>query len=462
MSDELDQERIKTRRRMRGVATFFIVVSIIGAVANLIRLAGGQSGFDSSEMFGLAILLSGILLSALAAWQGSRIAGFLLLVFFAITPVSGAMGWVELRATDWVRAGLYISLTVWMLSNSFRYHKLSRKTAQPIGGVTWLRWGAKLIATAQLLFIAFGVSVLTVGLSTSIIKGAEVSEEHLLWLTEQGYLMKGERPLYLNLDGAFSIADGGSLLTDLYVVGWWQEDGEQSSVWIKLGEICEVKDVQEGNAIEPAIVSVHSPGDESSIQLWLSIEGDLHQRFLSRMKAINGRKMRPEIQAFCDQDRAIDWDEIAEANGISRNIIPGSNVTDAQRAWLEEQGFLLEQEEILQFYSSGNFAISEGGAMLTNEYIGGWWESSGELRAWWGKIGEICDFSFPEIIEDESKAHYRITIKDGDWLDLSLPTKNEQGAQMVKLAIEMNTRAQTDEHRAVCQASQETVEEERD
>ena len=100
--------------------------------------------------------------------------------------------------------------------------------------------------------------------------------------------------------------------------------------------------------------------------------------------------------------------------------------------------------------------------MLTNEYIGGWWESSGELRAWWGKIGEICDFSFPESIEDESKAHYRITIKDGDWLDLSLPTKNEQGAEMVKLAIEMNTRAQTDEHRAACQASQETVEEERD
>lgn len=456
VSDDLVQQRVKVRRRMRGVATFFIVISIIGLLGSVAAFLTGRSEFDEYELFALAIIVFGMLLSAVSAWHGSRVAALVLLLFLALTPLSAVMQWDELDPPDWVRSALYISLAVWMLTNSVRYHRLSRQFSESIGGLSWLRWSAKLVSASLLLFIGFGFAVLSVGVSSSIIKGADMTEEQLIWLFEQGYLTNDERPLYLNLDGAFSIAEGGSLLTNTYVGGWWQEDGEQRSVWIKLGEICQVKTLKQGDLFEPAVYSVHSPGDELWVELWLSVENDQHDRFMSRMKTINNRKKRPEVQAFCDQNRAIDWDEIAAANGISRDIIHGADVSEAHRLWLAEQQFLLDQEQILEFFSYGRFSIAEGGALLTESYFGGWWESSGEVQGWWANIGEICDITIPETEDADISALYRVSTSDGDWVDLSLPTKNNQGAQLAQRVLEMNARAETDEHRVACQAAEST------
>jgi hypothetical protein len=298
LSEEEDLRRASLRRKMRGIATFFIIISIIGVLGALVVLGAGERGGSSDELWGQIVVVFGMLFAAIGAWHGSRVTAFFLVLLLLVSPLSAIMGYAELGKVDWLRSGLYITLSIVMLLSAARYHAVMRSASQTVGGAPWVRWVGKVLSGAVIAVCAIGVLVLSVSPSTMLIKGAEISDSQSVWLSENGFLEDGERPIYLYFDGLFSHEEGGALLTNKYVGSWWQEENELQAYWIELGQVCDVKTINEGSFTSDAVYQVHGPGEDHWVQVWLSTENNLHRDFISRMKTINDRKMRSEIQHF--------------------------------------------------------------------------------------------------------------------------------------------------------------------
>ncbi|MEO1188168.1 MAG: hypothetical protein AAFW60_03770, partial [Pseudomonadota bacterium] len=260
------------------------------------------------------------------------------------------------------------------------------------------------------------------------------------------------KPLYFYIEDWFSIDGGVSLLTDKYIGAWEKNGDEIWSSWILLGQVCDVEVRNEGSWYEDAVYFIHDPGEQNYTELWLSIEADMHKRMIARMKTINSRKMTPEIQTFCDENRTIDWVEVAAMNDISAEVVGPDRVTDAQRTWLREKEFLMDHEELLSFYSHGTYKIDEGGTLLTDEYFGGWYVEDDEIKGWWSKLGAICAFERLEEDATERHAYYRVTALDDLGIDLYLPANGESIEKLVKDVRFLSASSATPEETAACVA----------
>lgn len=446
---EEDQKRVKVRRRMRGIAVFFIVISLIGLAASILLIATGYRALSTALIIEIVLFIGGMLVSAVAAWNGSRVAAALLIVLLGLSPFLAATPQVGVEASDIVRSIVYVILALIMLASAIQYHRLSREGSQPLGGSRLLRWSGKIFAALIVIFMGFSASILLFSNSTAVALGSDLSEEHRTWLTEREFLLPSEKPLYYYLDGLHSIEEGGSLLTDKYVGGWWQEDGEVKSVWLQLGQVCRVDLLSEGGFLEDAIYSVHSPGDTKWVQLWLSIEDNMHKKFIGRLNVLNQRKMRPEIKVFCDENRPIDWTEIATQNGISPSIVDPEGVSEEQVEWLQDNEFLVRNERLLKFYSYGKFEISEGGSLLTDRYFGGWYQNAEGIQSAWIKIGSICSIEQTKQGDDETSL-YLVEGHNGAWIELDLPDGDGQSEALIEQVLVMNSEQMTEETRQAC------------
>ena len=445
-----DEKRVKARRRMRGIATIFIVISLIGGVAAIGLFAIGRWELNADSVFETVLLVVGMLVSAVAAWNGSRFAAVFLILLLGLNPALAAMGQAEIEITDIVRSIIYIILALIMLTSAIQYHRLSPQASQPLGGSSVLRWGGKVLMGTVVAFFGFGAGVLVFANNTAVADGSDLSQAHREWLVEREFLLPSEKTLYFYLDGQISIDEGGTLLTDEYVGAWWQEDGTVESVWLKLGQICRVDTLSEGSALADAIYSVHGPGDDNWVQLWLSIEDNMHKRLIAQMNLLNGRKMRSEIQMFCDENRPIDWTEVAAKNGISPDIVGSEDIKQEHIDWLFENEFLLSDERLMQFYSYGTYAISEGGSLLTDQFFGGWYKSGGEIESVWIEIGSICRIDPIETGRDAETDRYLLSGLDDAWIKLSLPAAGDQSEVLVDQARAMNAEQMTQETRQSC------------
>ena len=451
--DEQELTRINARRRMRGLATFFMVVSIIGALAIGILSLSDQGGDATLDLIGRAIIAIGLFGSALSAWHGSRVAGVFLLIILLISPVLHFAGVEEMSAGGWARSLVYAALAIVLVVSAFRYHRLVESEGRLLEGNAALRLGGTLVGAGVVLILFLGSTFVTAGLSTAILRESEITETQIEWLREKGFLTPEERPIYLYFDGAFSMQEGGSLLSHDYVGGWWQENGELQAVWLPMGQVCEVKTVTEGSLFQDAIYSIHSPGDEKWVQLWLSTEADLHKHFISRLKSINKRTTRPEIQEFCKQGRVLDWTEIAAGNGISQGLVSEDDMPADQLDWLREKKYLVERESILNFYSYGTYHIKEGGVLLTDVYFGGWDEDGDDLRSWWYELGSICRIEEVDVGSSEQFAYYEFEEAGKTPVKFVLPAKDGQAAKLIKTTKSLNQSAKTDEQRIACKAA---------
>lgn len=451
MLDEEEEQRIQYRRRMRGSATFFIVISVIGTLGVAVVATLGAGELDPGSLFGALIVTGGMFMAALGAWHGSRSAAISLVAIVCASPLISLFLNISMSAAEWARSIFYAGLALFMTVNTFRFHAASKQLNIPIGGNDLLRLGGSLATWACVVFLGFGSLMVSLGTTTAVLRESEITEAQITWLSEQDFLVGDERPLYLYLDGLFGMELGGSLLTDEYAGGWWKEDGEISSVWIPLGQICEVKQIVEGSFFEDAIYSIHNPGEEHAVELWLSIEGNVHEQFIARMKSINNRRMRPEIRKFCDENRVLDWVEVAAMNGISRDIVAADSVTEEQQNWLREQEYLLDSETILRFYAYGRYGIEEGGTLFTDAYFGGWFESGEEVGSRWFKLGEICKINPPRDASSGAHVFYKIWDAEGKWLDMYLPAHDDQAAELIKAVLELNEKNVTETSRDACE-----------
>lgn len=445
-----DDRLVKHRRRMRGIATFFMVVFAIGGLGVLVLMASDAGPFSDADLFGRLLVVIGGIFGAFAAWHSSRIGALSIVLLQIATPFIGLIGAAELSATDWLRSVVYIALAIVMFISAMRYVSESVDRDQEVAGNGLFRWIGKGVSGAIIAVLGLGIAVIVNDTSLQVLKGSEISEQHREWLVEKSFLLPDEKPLYFYANGAFSIEDGGSLLTNKYVGVWWKEEGELTSYWTKLGEICEVEVRAEGNWIEDAVYRVHSPGPDDWLDLWLSVEGDQHQRFVSRMKTINNRNMRPEVQKFCDENRHIDWGEVAASNGISSDIVSADEVSESQREWLKSNNFLFDEETILSFYSYGIFSIEDGGALLTDQYFGGWYTKDGELGDWWGELGSICSITRKDSSVGLDRALYHVVASDEAWIDMSLPKSGESVDDFIQQTLSLNQAATTEAHQAAC------------
>ena len=160
--------------------------------------------------------------------------------------------------------------------------------------------------------------------------------------------------------------------------------------------------------------------------------------------------MKPEIQKFCSENRPIDWVEIASMNGISSDIVGAEKVNDRQREWLKSNNYLVDDENILKFYSYGVYSIEEGGALLTDLYFGGWYIEEGNLGGWWSELGSICSITRKDDSEGTTRVLYDVLASDGRGIELSLPKSGERANELIQQTLFLNEAAATEEHRTAC------------
>lgn len=435
---------------MRGIALFFMIICMFGGLGLLVLSLNTAEAFAQADLVGQAMIAFACFFAALAAWHASRVGAGIVLLLQLVTPATWFFGVAELTPTDWGRSLIYIVLATVLTWSAIRYVSESEAKLNDIAGSGVVRWIGKILSGGVVAVIGFGIAIIVNGIPTEVQKGSEISETHLEWLREQNFLLPDEKPLFFYIDGAFSIEDGGSLLTDRYVGGWVKTDGEVSSSWIKLGEVCDVEVRNEGSFFEDAVYYVYSPGKENWTELWLSIEGDKHERFVSRLKALNKRLMTPEVRTFCDEDRVIDWVEIAAMNGISADVVGSDDVTPEQMSWLQEQKYILPEEKLINFYSYGIYDVEEGGVLLTDQYFGGWYINDDEPAAWWGALGTLCGVLRMDDTEGESHVLYEVSALENSGINLSLPKSSENVDAMIATVLQLNDAAKSTTLDAEC------------
>ncbi|MEM5517033.1 hypothetical protein WNY37_08720 [Henriciella sp. AS95] len=90
---------------------------------------------------------------------------------------------------------------------------------------------------------------------------------------------------------------------------------------------------------------------------------------------------------------------------VSFNIVSGSDIDAEQLAWMRQENLLDAEERPLLFYSDGFFSIKEDGNLLTDKYLGSWWqESDGELVSAWIRLGAIC-----KVEPSEANSDFRLS-----------------------------------------------------
>ncbi len=445
------QDFVKYRRRMRGIATFFLIISVIGFSANmLLTLTSSDVRFTSEQLWERGFYAVFMFITALMAWNGSRF-GAVLLFLLIVSGFWALSEMLDARAIGGlVRIVIYTGLSGALVWSAHRYHQECSIEDIPLGGSALIRWGGLALAAPALGLVIFGIAILMSPISTAVVAGSDVDQEHRVWMFEQEYLLADETIEYFYSEGLMSISEGGSLLTNKYVGGWWQDDGELGSYWVKLGEVCRIETISEGDYFTDANYKIHGAGPDNWLQLVLSVEGGGDDRFIRRMSVINERNMHAVVKAACDAGTKIDREALALANGIEPGIVTAQLVKPNQIAWLKTNKYLNNNETILKFYSTGDYHIDEGGSLLTDQYFGGWYVKQGTRSDVWAKLGEICSVEQIDQEDPSGDELYKITFGEGGWYQFHLPQHAGGGSALIKQLKSLNEAAMTDEAKVAC------------
>ena len=439
-------KHLKVARRF---AVFFLVIagiSVLGLIGTLVSGDGSPASQERALGFGVAAFM--LFLASLAAYNGARTGGVVLLVFFLLTLISDAL-LGALGVGGFVRGVFYISAAGYMTWKLIMYHRAIRDTGSTKRGNKVFAIGSVVVALPTIAFLLFGASVLHSGVSTRVLAGTEIPPDQIQWMRDNGFLVAGEEPIFFYSEGLYSIAEGGNLLTTQYVGSWTQVDGEASDFWMKLGEVCRVEQIAEGSLIAEAKYRLHSAEDNDWLELWLSIENDGHQRFVERLKTLNKRRMHPSYAAYCDSGETVDWAALAKSNGISQQIETGEEIDGSHLTWLRENKFLLEREAPLFFRSSGRYHIEEGGVLLTDAYFGGWFQEEYKLSGWWAELGSLCSIEEAEP-EQNMKREFEVKTAEDNAFWFMLPTNEGRDVELMEQLRSLNERLQTEEQKQDC------------
>ena len=447
------------RKRMRGIAVFFMTISTLGFLLSLTLWGGDPSAaISGSTLFSIGQWML-IFIFAAMMWHGSRL-GAVLLMLVILASISIAAS--SKPSTDYFRISLFTCFAViaafgcW---HTFKYHRESLIDDLPIRGWPAIRWGGLMVMLLPLGLASTGYGMQRSNISSAVLPAYEIDAQHYQWMAEKDFLLVDERVQYFYSGGVFSISEDGNLLTNRYVGSWWQTDeGELTSYWLPIGEVCRVEAVKDEATRHIGVYNIYGAGDGNWVKIWLSTEQNGDQAFLSRLAYLNKRKQHDFVKDACEQGIAIDRDGLALANGIEQSIVSADLVEPDQRQWLSEQGYLTPDETILAFYSYGTYGIELGGSMLTDQYFGGWYRKDGQAFSAWAKIGEIC--TIEQVIEGDLEAdedaEYKITYDKDSWYKARLSTRGDQDAAVIETLRKRNAAAKSDDTHEACKSWGET------
>ncbi len=444
------------KRKMRRWATVFIVVGlIVVAASGFLAFSGMNAEYSPDMLFERGVAAGIILITGLMAWNGSRIGAIILFLFVLSGFFDLVSGFDAAALGGLIRTVVFSYIAGLLVWNTYRYHQECQIEGRLIDGSSIVRWGGLAISVPTVGAVLVGLVMMLNPLSVSILRGSELADKHYAWLSEKSYLLANERVLFLHSDGPFSLEDGGTLLTDKYIGMWWQDEGELKDYWFRLGEVCEVKTLSDGGALEDAVYKIQGAGEDNWFNISLSTQGDVHTDLIRRFGVMNSRSMHPRVKQACEAGEVIDYAALALDNGILPDIIDGADVSESHIKWLKERDYLTDTESILSFYSHGTYHIDEGGSLLTDRYFGGWFINQGVPGFVWAELGEICSFEAQEEDSTDEYATYKITFGADGWYTFNLPASENQAEVFVADLKDLNTQAQTPEHLETCKSQSE-------
>jgi len=182
---------------MRGIAVFFLILSVLAGLQSLVAIFSEQPNNISDETFGYLLRGLGFFAGGIAAWHGSRLGAASIIFLLVLSAWAVSVSNVSYSMVDWLRAALYIGLATLMTVSAVRYVAASQAQDLDIGGHEVVRWGGKIVNGIVLAFVGLGVAVIVNGATIAVLKASQIEEDHIIWLTDQHYLWNDEKPLYL-------------------------------------------------------------------------------------------------------------------------------------------------------------------------------------------------------------------------------------------------------------------------
>ena len=111
--------------------------------------------------------------------------------------------------------------------------------------------------------------------------------------------------------------------------------------------------------------------------------------------------------------------------GTYTAVTNGKDVRPSHMAWIKKNNLLVEDERLLEFYSTGMFDIRGNGNALTSTHVGVWWQDDGALYDAWILHSEVCEISEYYAGDYFTPAQYIVTGPGEDnWVALTLSVEN--------------------------------------
>ncbi|MEM9739535.1 MAG: hypothetical protein AAF829_06665 [Pseudomonadota bacterium] len=260
---------------------------------------------------------------------------------------------------------------------------------------------------------------------TTVQPGSDLSDNRRDWLLENDLLTPDETVLEFYADGVILFETGGVLLTDQYVGFWDKQDGELSSHWFRLGELCSIETVQEGHYFLDETYLLTRAGPDDWMRFSLSVEEGGHDRFMAQLRRLNEDAQTEMQREACRRNIRFDG-----ASGLYPLPVSGDEIAAEDLALLKSREWRSEEETILALVSYAREDLKDTGTILTDQVFGTWWTENEEIRVFWFPFDQVCALVALESDEAEGFLWYE-TRSSKAWASFSLPVWDGEGEAMM-------------------------------
>jgi len=145
------------------------------------------------------------------------------------------------------------------------------------------------------------------GIHDRVVPGDAVTKSQRHWLLGEQYLLPEETISLFYSYGTYSIAKGGSMLTDRFFGGWLETHGQRDSQWFRLGEICSLTEADPTDEDEaPSSVSyTATDAEENWLTFVLSTKDNGHLRMIDSVLTANLDAQTEAQLAACQAKRTV-------------------------------------------------------------------------------------------------------------------------------------------------------------
>ena len=141
---------------------------------------------------------------------------------------------------------------------------------------------------------------------------------------------------------------------------------------------------------------------------------------------------------------------------VPSGILTARQIPGEQYSWMMNNNILGSAERVFYFSEDAGVPYTESGNLLTDQYIGAWWQEEGELETGWIRIGEICRVETTRTASDVAENMYTIyTFGEASWLRILLPKAGNDDQTFLARMNYLNDEKMHSEVRSACNENRE-------